>query len=253
MIRRTRVIPVLLIHKGGVYKTIEFKKPQYIGDPKNAIRLFNDLEVDEITILDIDASKNNRDPNIDFIKELTSEAFMPFTYGGGINTVEQAKNILKCGVEKIILNHSIQKNQELLRNLSIEIGSQSVVASLDYKRKIGNRYFLYDNVKKKDIKINIIEHIEKLQASGAGEIILNSVKNDGQMKGLDIETLRKIGDICHIPLVACGGARKISDFKDAEDVGVNAIAAGSMFVYFGKQKGILINYPKESDLRKLLN
>jgi cyclase len=249
MIRRTRVIPVLLIHKGAVYKTIKFNSPQYIGDPKNAIRLFNDLEVDEIVILDIDASKKNNSPNIQLIKELASEAFMPFSYGGGIKNIKHVKNILKCGVEKVILNHSIIQDVTLLKSISNEIGSSGVVASVDYLNKWGNRQFLFDHVTKKKYRINMLEHIKKLQNYGAGEIILNCVNNDGLMDGLDIETLKQIHESSDVPLIACGGAGTISNLKDAESAGASGIAAGSMFVYFGKQKGILINYPKETSLR----
>tara|TARA_B100000780_G_C21125273_1_gene456404 strand:- start:5061 stop:5822 length:762 start_codon:yes stop_codon:yes gene_type:complete len=252
MIRRTRVIPVLLIHKGAVYKTIKFKNPQYIGDPKNAIRLFNDLEVDEIVVLDIDASKDNNNPNIQLIKELASEAFMPFSYGGGIKNIKHVKSILKCGVEKVILNHSIIQDVALLKSISNEIGSSGVVASVDYLNKWGNRQFLFDHVTKKKYKINMVEHIQKLQMFGVGEIILNCVDNDGSMNGLDIETLKKIQESCEVPLIACGGAGTISDLKDAESAGASGIAAGSMFIYFGKQKGILINYPKETSLRESL-
>jgi cyclase len=249
MIRRTRVIPVLLIHKGAVYKTIKFNSPQYIGDPKNAIRLFNDLEVDEIVILDIDASKKNNSPNIQLIKELASEAFMPFSYGGGIKNIKHVKNILKCGVEKVILNHSIIQDVTLLKSISNEIGSSGVVAAVDYLNKWGNRQFLFDHVTKKKYRINMLEHIKKLQNYGAGEIILNCVNNDGLMDGLDIETLKQIHESSDVPLIACGGAGTISNLKDAESAGASGIAAGSMFVYFGKQKGILINYPKETSLR----
>ena len=252
MIRRTRVIPVLLIHKGAVYKSTKFSKLNYIGDPKNAIRLFNDLEVDEITVLDIDASKEGKSPNLDLIKELTSEAFMPFSYGGGISSVNDVKNILKCGVEKVILNHHMHKNIKTLKLISDEIGVSGVIAALDYRKKIGNRYFIYDHVSKKNIKINIFDYIQQMQENGAGEILLNCVNNDGIMKGLDIDTIKKINNICEVPLIICGGAGTLSDLEAAQNAGASAIAAGSMFVYFGKQKGILINYPKESTLRQYL-
>lgn len=250
--RRTRVIPVLLIHKEGVYKTYKFKKPVYIGDPVNAIRLFNDLEVDEIAVLDIDASKDKRPPNYEMIKELTSEAFMPFSYGGGITNTDQASRILQCGIEKIILNHGVQEKVELISECAKKFGSSSVVVSIDYVKKFYGGYFVYDHVSKKALKIKLLEAVLKAEEAGAGEILINSVDRDGLMKGLDNERIGEASRILKVPLVACGGAGSMEHLREAEDSGCSAVAAGSLFVFYSKQKGVLINYPKETELQEYL-
>ena len=193
--RSTRVIPVLLIHKGGVYKTKRFKKPVYIGDPINAIRLFNDLEVDEIVILDVDASKHNNPPNFEFIEELASEAFMPFSYGGGIKTVDQAKNIFQLGIEKIVLNHAVQNNYKLIIECADKFGSQSIVVSINYKKKLFNGEMCYDHVSNNTLKINVIDAVIAAEKAGAGEIIINSVDRDGLMAGLDVDLIKELSAI----------------------------------------------------------
>ena len=250
--RSTRVIPVLLIHKGGVYKTKRFKKPVYIGDPINAIRLFNDLEVDEIVILDVDASKHNNPPNFEFIEELASEAFMPFSYGGGIKTVDQAKNIFQLGIEKIVLNHAVQNNCKLITECADRFGSQSVVVSVNYKKKLFNGEMCFDHVSNNTLKINVIDAVIATEKAGAGEIILNSVDRDGLMAGLDVDLIKEISTIINIPIVACGGAGSVAHMQAAKEAGASAIAAGSMFVFHGKQNGVLINYPKEEQLSAYL-
>jgi len=251
--RRTRVIPVLLIHQGGVFKTTGFSNPVYIGDPINAIRLFNDMEVDEIVVLDIDASKNGVDPNIDVINELTSEAFMPFAYGGGIKTLEHVRAILRCGVEKVILNHAIIQDIDFLSQCVDEIGAQSVVASIDYKKKMIGGLRQFDHVTKKMSGRSLIDAALNAEKSGAGEIMLNSVEKDGRMTGLDLQAIYEVSKAVNVPVIACGGAGTLEHLRNAEENGASAIAAGSMFVFKGKQRGVLVNYPKEVQLRKFLS
>lgn len=251
--RRTRVIPVLLIHQGGVYKTTKFNKPIYIGDPINAIRLFNDMEVDEIAVLDIDASKHNRGPNFEMIEMLASEAFMPFAYGGGISTTSQAGAVLRCGIEKIILNHAIQDNTALISKCAGEIGSQSIVASIDYKKTIFGGIKCFDHVVGQTIDSkSVVDFAHDAEKAGAGEILLNSVDRDGTMSGLDVKLLEAIAASINVPIIACGGAGKLEHLSEAEQCGASAIAAGSMFVFHGKQRGVLISYPSETNLRKYL-
>lgn len=250
--RRTRVIPVLLIHQGGVYKTKGFTHPVYIGDPINTIRLFNDLEVDEIVVLDIDATKKNNSPNFEMIEELASEAFMPFAYGGGIKSIDQARVILQCGIEKVVLNHAIQNNYDLITECADQFGSQSVVASIDYTKRIFGGNVHFDHVSNKPLKTNIVNAAIASEQAGAGEILINSVDLDGLMTGLDIETIKEVSDSVNIPFIVCGGAGNLDHLKDAEQAGASAIAAGSMFIFHGKQRGVLINYPKEANLRKYL-
>jgi len=250
--RRTRVIPVLLIHRGGVYKTQKFKKPKYIGDPINTIRLFNDLEVDEIIVLDIDSSKDCAAPNLEMIQELANEAFMPFSYGGGIQAVEQAREILQCGIEKIILNHSVQEDRSLIRDCAMVFGSQSVVAAVDYKKRVYGGYQCFDHVNKRCLNNSVVTAAVSLEKEGAGELFINSVDKDGMMSGLDIKVIEQVSRSVNVPLIACGGASTLEHLREAENAGASAIAAGSMFVYYGKQHGVLINYPSESILREFL-
>lgn len=250
--RRTRVIPVLLIHKGGVYKTNGFSKPVYIGDPMNTIRLFNDLEVDEIAVLDIDASKQSRGPDLALIEELASEAFMPFAYGGGITTSAQARDVLKCGVEKVIINHAVLSGYGLLRECADKVGSQSVVASIDFKKGLVGGLRRYDHVSGKLTREGLLDSVKAAEQAGAGEILLNSVNRDGTMAGLDLAAVQEAADVLEVPLIICGGAGTLEHLRDAEQHGASAIAAGSMFVFYGKQKGILISYPREEELRRYL-
>jgi len=246
------VIPVLLIHNGGIYKTIKFNDPIYIGDPINAIRLFNDLGVDEICILDIDASKKNISPNYDTIEDMASEAFMPCSYGGGIKTIEQANSLLQLGIEKIVFNHAVQTSHNLINQCVEYFGSQSVVVSIDYKKKIFNGNICFDHVKNKTLKISISNAAIAAENAGAGEIIINSVDRDGLMNGLDVDVITEVSAKVGIPIVACGGAGNVEHIQEAVHAGASAVAAGSMFVFHGKQKGILINYPKEEQLQKYL-
>ncbi len=252
MLRRTRVIPVLLIHKGGVYKTTRFAKPVYIGDPINAIRLFNDMEVDEIVVLDIDASKEVREPDYSLIQELASEAFMPFAYGGGISTVEQATRILQCGVEKVVIGHAALSQPELINRSSKTFGSQSVIACINYTKKAFSGFHVFDHVGSRSTSLKLIDAVNSYVLSGAGEVFLHCVDRDGMMQGLDTDTISMVAGAVEIPIIACGGAGQLEHLQAASRCGANAVAAGSMFVFHGRQKGVLINYPKESILRKYL-
>lgn len=251
--RRTRLIPVLLIHQGGVYKTSKFKSPVYIGDPINTIRLFNDMEVDEIVVLDIDASKDNREPNYEMFEELASEAFMPVGYGGGIKSVEQAKRILNSGVEKVIINHAAQSSGELIAECASRFGSQSVMASIDYAKKLLGGWKQYDHVTGKLLMLSPLDAAENAEKMGAGEVLLSCVDRDGCMQGLDVELIQEASRRLEIPIVACGGAGTLEHLQQAEAAGASAIAGGSMFVFRGKQRGILISYPNEAQLRQYLS
>jgi len=225
MLIRKRVIPVLLIHKGGLYKSVKFGKYKYVGDPINAVRIFNDKEVDELVILDIDASKSKRGPALEQITEIVSEAFMPVAYGGGINTIEQASALFYNGVEKVILNSSILVKPELITQIAEQFGSQSIIASIDYKAKRivgGNKVYSH--------------------ADGAGEILLNCVDRDGTYQGYDSVTLKQIADAVSIPVIACGGASTKDDFIKAMEHNASAMAAGSMFVFQRPNQAVLISY-----------
>lgn len=248
-----RIIPVLLYHKGGLYKTVQFQKPVYVGDPINAIKVFNDKEVDELILLDIDASANKTEPNYELISKIASECFMPLCYGGGIKNIEQIKKIIRCGVEKIALNSSAIETPELIREAASKFGSSTIVVSIDYKKNFwGKNVVFYKNGKEKT-KYDPLELALKFQNLGAGELLLNSIERDGCMKGYDIEMIRNVSKELDIPVIACGGAGKIDHFVEAINNHASAVAAGSMFVFYGSHRAVLINYPFMSDIKKIFN
>lgn len=251
--RRTRLIPVLLLQQQGIYKTKKFKSPTYIGDPLNTIRIFNDLEVDEIVILDIDASKKGIGPNYETLEDLASEAFMPVGYGGGIRTVDEARQVFDCGVEKVIFNYALQNGRDVIRECALRFGSQSVVASIDYGSSLFGTLKQYDHVTRKLTSQCPFEAVARSEELGAGEVLLTSVDRDGMMQGLDIEIIAKVANSLQVPLIACGGAGTLNHVQQAANAGASAIAGGSMFVFRGSQRGILINYPGEGQLRSFLN
>lgn len=250
--RRTRVIPVLLIHNEGVYKTKKFKDLRYIGDPINAIRLFNDLNADEIIILDINASKSGNSPNLNIIEDIASEAFMPVSYGGGINNKILAGKILRLGVEKIIINNAAQQNESIIKECIDSFGASSVTVCIDYKENYSGMHQLFKHVNSIVTDLSLVDAVIRAEKLGVGEIMINSVDRDGIMEGLDIKNIKKIASTIDVPLVVCGGARTIEDIREASEAGADAIAAGSMFVYLGKLKGVMINYPSDEELSHCL-
>ena len=248
---RPRVIPTLLLEHNQLVKTEKFKSPTYIGDPVNAIKVFNDKGVDEIVVLDITASKEGRKPDIEFISYMCGEAFMPFSYGGGITTVDEIKRLIKGGVEKVVLNASIQKDLNLIKSAAKEIGNQSIVACVDIKSNWLGKQMVYSHQTGKNLKVDIIQHIEALQSAGCGEIILQSVDQDGTMKGYDLNLIEKVSKICTVPLVVLGGVGSFKHLEDGISAGASAASAGSYFVFHGKHKAVLITYPTQEELAKL--
>jgi len=249
---RTRVIPVLLLHNKGLVKTIKFKNPKYVGDPINAIKIFNEKEVDELIFLDIDASKENRGPNFKLIEAFASECFMPVCYGGGITKIEEIKKIFSLGIEKVSLNLSALENPNLIKEAVDIFGSQSIVVTVDIKKSLFGKYQIYNHKTKKTLNRNYLEYIKELENLGVGEILINSVDLDGTMKGYDIKLLKSVTENVKIPVIACGGAGKLEDFKEAvQKAKVSAVAAGSFFVFQGKHRAVLITYPKYDELLKL--
>jgi cyclase len=243
-----RIIPILLLNdNGGLVKTQNFRNPVYIGDPINAVRIFNEKEVDELILLDISASFNNKTPNYSLIKEVVSESFMPMGYGGGINSLEQIKKLFDLGLEKVVLNTAMF-DYDLINQSANIFGSQSIVISLDFKKSLFNKYQLYTKSGRLKHNIDFIDHIKRLYNFGAGEIILQSIDKEGFMKGYDLELIEKVSSIIEIPIVASGGAGSLQDMKNAIVSGASASAAGSLFVFKGKEKGILINYPTQEKL-----
>lgn len=253
---RSRIIPCLLVHKKGLVKTVKFKDPKYVGDPINAVKIFNEKEVDELIVLDIDASAENRGPDFELIKNLAIECRMPFCYGGGVTTVEQAKNIITLGAEKVALSTSAVLNLELLKEIGKAVGVQSVVVVIDVKKKkslLGNiSYEIYINNAKTKVDISLEDYILKLNSIGVGEIVINSIDGDGEMKGYDNALVRIVRELTEVPLTVLGGAGTLDDIKNLiSEFKIIGAAAGSLFVFKGKYKAVLINYPNKEEKRVL--
>ena len=248
--KRIRVIPVLLMHNHGLVKSLKFKDYKYVGDPMNAVRIFNEKEVDELAILDIDASRENRGPDILRIEGIVSEAFMPIAYGGGITTIEQVKRILSAGVEKVILNRSAIKNPALVSEVAKQFGSQSTVVSIDYKTNFFGRQGVYIENGKTNTGLDPLVFAKQMEEAGAGEILLNSIERDGSFSGYDLDMIEKISHAINIPMIAVGGASTLSDFRKAVQHGASAVSAGSMFVFQRPHRAVLISYPSQKELEE---
>lgn len=249
----TRVIPILLLSGEGLVKTTKFKNPVYLGDPINALRIFNEKEVDELVLFDIDAAKKKRQPNYEWIRDLVSECFMPIGYGGGIDSIDKAKRIFDIGVEKVVINTS-SFDYNFIENLSAIYGSQSVVVCIDVKKSYFGNYKFYTRSGQTKGKVDPVNHAINVVKAGCGEIIIQSIDKEGTMGGFDSEITKMISDCVDVPVVASGGAGSISDFDSVLKYGnASAVAAGSLFVYKGIQKGILINYPTEIIREKFID
>lgn len=248
MFTRPRIIPTLLIDDRDLIKTVQFGKRTYLGDPVNAVKIFNRKGIDELSILDIGATKNQREPDYEILKDIASEAFMPLSYGGGITTLDQVHELLKIGYEKVVLNSVLVKNPKLITKSAEQFGSQSIVASIDAK-KVGSDYRCFITDGNEESKWNPVELAKEAERLGAGEIIINSIDNDGMMKGYDIELVRSVSEAVSIPVIAIGGAGGINDLKTViQDGHAHAAAGGSMFVYYGRLKAFLITAPSEKEL-----
>ena len=247
-----RIIPILLIKDRLLYKTNNFKNPSYVGDPIVAIKIFNEKEVDELMILDID--KSNKEPDFDFLYELAGEAFMPLSYGGGITNVNYAEKIFRSGFEKVVLNSVNQNNFEVLSEIASKFGNQAVVCAIDYKINfIGKRICLFENGRKKSKK-NIFEFINESIQYGAGEILLQCVSYEGTMDKMDIPFIKDIVNISTVPVIGTGGASSHKYIKKYfQETEASALAAGSIFVYYGPHNAVLINYPNYDEKKQLLN
>lgn len=250
---KTRVIPCLLLKGNGLVKTQQFKNPKYIGDPINAVRIFNDKEADELIFLDISVTHENKGPNYDLVKDIASEAFMPFGYGGGITRLDQIERLFSLGVEKVILNTVAFENPSLVSEAARIYGSQSIVVAIDYKSNFFGKNEVFVNCGTKNTKQTPFEYAKKMQDFGAGEIFLNSIEREGMYKGYDIATIKQVTTAIDIPLIASGGASSLSDIRLAvKNGGASAVSAGSFFVFHGVHKAVLITYPSYSELEKTL-
>jgi cyclase len=250
--KRIRVIPSLLIKGGGLVKSVNFKNHKYIGDPINAVRIFNEKEVDEIVILDISATSESRTPNLQQIKEIASEAFMPLGYGGGITALGEITELVKAGVEKVILNTSAYHKPQLVRDGAKYIGSQSIVVSIDVKKNIWGKYKVFVQNGTKNTNLDPVDFAKQMEEAGAGELILHSIERDGTFEGYDTALIKAVCSQVGIPVVASGGAGSLDDFLKAVQHGASAVSAGSLFVFQRPHRAVLISYPNQKDLKEKL-
>jgi cyclase len=247
-----RIIPCLLLKNGGLVKTVNFSKPSYVGDPINAVKIFNDKGADELVILDIEATKNGKQPDYDKIKDIVSEAFMPIGYGGGITSIDQVEKILKLGVEKVILNASAFLKPQLIKDIAEAFGSSTVVGSMDVKKKLLGGKSVFVKNASVNTKKSPIEYAKYLEDLGVGEILVNDVNKDGTLSGMDSAIFTSIADSVDVPVVACGGAKTEDEIINLLiNTNLSAISAGAKFVYHGPHRAVLINYPDEQVLDQL--
>lgn len=249
-----RIIPCLLVHKKGLVKTVKFRNSKYIGDPINAVKIFNEKEVDELIVLDIDATVENREPDYRMIENLATECRMPFCYGGGIKTSEQARKVFALGVEKVAISSAAIENPELISSMAKSVGSQSVVVVLDVKKRlIGNKYDVWIHNGQKNTKKNPIELAKQMEELGAGEIVINSIDNDGLMKSYDFAIIDALRKSIMIPMTVLGGAGSLDNIKELiSKHGIIGAAAGSLFVFKGRYRAVLINYPGRDEKETLI-
>ena len=251
---RPRIIPVLLIHNKGLVKTVKFsvEKGKYVGDPINAVKIFNEKEADELMIIDIDATVENKEPNYSLIEKIANESRMPLCYGGGIKTNKQAQKILSLGVEKISISYSAINNPDLIYEIANDVGNQSVVVTIDVKKKLFGGYDIYTHNAIKKHKISLKEYIIQIQELGCGEIVINSIDNDGIMKGYDMKLVEFVKPLVKVPLTILGGMGSLEDIKQITNkFGIIGCGVGSFFVFKGKYKAVLINYPSWQEREKL--
>lgn len=249
---RPRVIPCLLLKNEGLVKTVKFKDPKYLGDPINIVRIFNDKEVDELIFLDILATVENRRPNFDLLGKITSECFMPLGYGGGIRDMDDVKKLLAIGVEKFVLNTSAVENPALIRAAAEHAGSQAVVISMDVRKTLFGKYEVFTRAGKKGTGLDPVKFATDMEQQGAGEIFLNSIDRDGTMQGYDLDLIRRVSEAVRVPVVACGGAGNVVHLAEAVKAGASAAAAGSLFVFQGPLRGVLISYPAQDELKQVM-
>lgn len=246
-----RVIPCLLMRNAGLVKTVRFKNARYIGDPINAVRIFNDKEVDELVFLDIGSAKQRGGPDFALLADIASEAFMPFAYGGGITSLEHVKRLYGLGVEKVILNSAAADQPQLVSAAAALAGSSGVVVSIDVRRNWMGKYCVCVDSGTRELQREPAAYARAMEQLGAGEILLNAIDRDGTMDGYDLELVRRVCAAVSIPVVAAGGAGTLSHFRQAADAGASALAAGSMFVFHGKHNAVLITYPEYDELERL--
>ena len=251
---RPRITPCLLLRNGGVVKTRQFGEDKYVGDPINAVKIFNEKAVDELIVIDIDATRLGAEPNYSLIQRLADESRMPLCYGGGIKTSEQAERITQMGVEKVAISSAIIQSPDLIAKIAEALGQQSIVGVLDVKKSLFNRYDVYTHNGTKKVAGKLSDWIKRLQSFGIGEIIINSIDRDGMQNGYDLELVHKVKDLMTVPSTFLGGASSLEDIGDLIKArGVGGCAAGSLFVFKGKYRAVLINYPEFEKKLELIN
>lgn len=249
MLRR-RVIPVLLVRRRGLVKTVQFRKPRYVGDPINVVRIFNDKEADELALLDIRATKDGTGPDLSLLEQVASEAFMPVTYGGGIKSLAQAQSVLRVGIEKIALNTAALEDPTLLRRLSDSLGAQCVVASVDVKKTWIGGYRVFSHAGHRIPERDPIKWVARLVEQGAGEVLINNVSRDGTMAGYDVDLFAKFTSRFDVPIIACGGAQSPADMvRTVSATGVEALGVGARFIYEGPHRAVLVSYLSPDEVR----
>ena len=243
-----RIIPCLLLEHGNLVKTVKFKDPKYIGDPINAVKIFNDKGVDELIMLDTTATIDGTRPNLKKIADIVSEAFMPIGYGGGINDIDDIQQLLALGIEKISLNSVAAENPGFVSKAAELAGSQSIVVSIEVKKGFLGKYEVWTHSGRDKTSFEPVAFAKLMEQHGAGEIFLNSIDRDGTMSGYDLALVQKVASAVKIPIIACGGAGQVSDFESAiTEAGASAVAAGSLFVFHGPHRAVLISYPVQQD------
>jgi imidazole glycerol-phosphate synthase subunit HisF len=251
---RPRIIPCLLVHEGGLVKTVGFGNPKYVGDPINAVKIFNEKESDELIVVDIDASVTGAEPDFQMIAHLAAECRMPLCYGGGVKTAAQAKRIVSLGVEKVAVSAAAAERPALIGEMANEVGRQSVVTVIDYKkRRLRGGYEMVTHNATRNAKRDPVEFAIEAETQGAGEIVLNSVDNDGKMTGYDLTLAKQLREKVDVPITILGGAGSLDDIAEAiREMGIIGLAAGSLFVFKGKLRAVLISYPQPDAKEQLI-
>jgi cyclase len=248
-----RVIPILLLSRTGLVKTRRFRHPVYVGDPINVVRIFNDKEVDELVFLDIEASRRRRPPDLMTLRTVADECFMPFAFGGGISAFEQAKEAFAIGVEKVIINTAATERPQLIEEIAAAYGSQSVVGAVDVRRNWRGQPTVRTHGSSRAYRKPLSEWVARLEELGVGEILLTSVDRDGTGVGFDLDVIRATSELVSVPVIAAGGAGSLRDLSRACDAGAAAAAAGSLFVFNGPRRAVLITYPDRMELEATFN
>ncbi len=251
---KTRVLPCLLLKGTGLVKTVRFQDPVYVGDPMNAIRIFNTKEVDELVLLDITATPERKSPSFELISRISDECRMPLTVGGGVRSLDDVKKLLACGAEKVVINTYAIESSDFIKEAAQAVGSQSIIISIDAKKKINDGYEVFSQSGTKAAGLDPVTWAKEVEQKGAGEIFLNSIDNDGTMSGYNLELIVQVTAAVNIPVIVCGGAGRLEDFSRAvHEGGAAAVAAGSMFVFHGRKRAVLINFPTKTELESVLN